>query len=310
MGRPAVAGRPTFIRRVPAAPAVDEKGILRMSDHQQASGRFCPNCGTQVDEAKFCPECGTDLIAVRRALRGEQPSAADVPARTVRTTGGRRRAGADTGPAEPSGPRPPAAAVHSRGLSPWILIGGAAVAVAVILVVVLLGVKGGTSSGSTSTSTSSQSATPVAADTSGTYAQLVSRANGLYDQGGAAFGKNLSQSVNYFGAAAKIYQAAWQKKAGDPNVGTDWATSVFYSGDIQSALSIVEMVLAKNPSFQPALFNKGNFLFHQAQQADPTGKSAESKKLNAQAKAVYQQAAAVDPKSDIGKQAAAAAAAL
>jgi hypothetical protein len=281
-----------------------------MSDDQHLSGRYCPNCGTQVGEAKFCPECGTDLSVVRRALRGEQPPAADAPARTVRTTGGRRRAGANTGPAEPSGPRPPAAAVRSRGLSPWILIGGAAIAAAVIIVVVLLGVRSGTSSGSTPTSTSSQSATPVAADTSGTYARLVSRANGLYDQGAAVFSKNIAQSVDYFVAAAKIYQAAWQKKAGDPNVGTDWATSVFYSGDAQSALSIVEMVLAKNPSFQPALFNKGNFLFHQAQQADPTGKSAAAQKLNAQAKAVYLQAAAVDPKSDIGKQAAAAAAAL
>ena len=281
-----------------------------MSD-EQPSGRYCPNCGTQVGEAKFCPECGTDLSAVRRALRGEQPSEADPPARTVRTTGGRRRAGSGTGPAEPSEPRPPAAAVGSRGLSPWILVGGAVVAVAVILVVVLLGVRGGgTSSGSTSTGTSSQSATPVAADTSGTYSQLVNRANGLYDKGATAFSKNLSQSVNYFGAAAKIYQAAWKKKSGDPNVGTDWATSVFYSGDIQGALSIVEMVLVKNPSFQPALFNKGNFLFHQAQQIDPTGKSAESKKLNAQAKAIYLRAAAVDPKSDLGKQAAAAAAAL
>ena len=271
----------------------------------EARGRFCPYCGTQAGEAKFCPECGTDLGAVRRALQGDEPPAPGPPG--GRTTGGRRAAGA--APVQ-SPPRPPAAGVRPRGISAWILIGGAVVAIAIIAAVVILGVRSGSSSGSTSTSTSGGSATPVPADTSGTYQQLVTRADGLYDQGSAAFSTNLSQSANYFGAAAKIYQAAWQKKAGDPNVGTDWATSVFYSGDIQGALSIVGMVLAKNPAFQPALYNKGLFLAHQAQLADPAGTSADAKKLNAQAKAAYQQAAAVDPKSNVGKQAAAAAAAL
>jgi hypothetical protein len=285
-----------------------------MSDEQQPGGRFCPNCGTQAGAAKFCPECGTDLSVVRRALQGGQASEADSPARTVRTTGGRRRAGTDSGSAQPSAPRPPAAGFRAGGLSPWILIGGAAVAVAIILVVVFLGVRSGSSSSSTSGSPGSSatpSATPVVANTSGTYAQLVKRANDLYDQGSAAFGSSqFAQSAAYFGAAATIYQAAWNKKSGDPNVGTDWATSVFYSGDISSAMSIVEMVLAKNPTFQPALLNKGNFLAHQAQLADPSGKSSAAKKFNAQAKAVYQQAASVDPTSKWGKQAAAAAAAL
>ena len=282
-----------------------------MSDDRQAGGRFCPNCGTQAGEAKFCPECGTDLSAVRRALQGEQSPEADSPARAVRTTGGRRRAGGGAGPAQPSGPRPPAAAVRSRGLSPWILLGGAAVAVAIILVVVLLGLRSGSSSVSSSTSTPSQSATPVAADTTGTYAQLVARANDLYDKGSTAFGSSqFAQSAAYFGAAATIYQTAWNKKAGDPNVGTDWATSVFYSGDISGAMSIVEMVLAKNPTFQPALLNKGNFLAHQSQLADQAGKTADAAKFKTQAKAAYQQATSVDPTSKWGKQAASAAAAL
>jgi hypothetical protein len=285
-----------------------------MSDDQQAGGRFCPNCGTQAGEAKFCPECGTDLSAVRRALQGEQPSEADSPARIVRTTGGRRRAaGTDSG--QPGGPRPPAAAVRPRGLSPWILLGGAAVAVAIILVVVFLGVGSGSSSSSSSSSsstgTSGGSATPVPADTSGTYAQLVARANDLYDKGSTAFSSSqFAQSAAYFGAAATIYQTAWNKKAGDPNVGTDWATSVFYSGDISGAMSIVEMVLAKNPTFQPALLNKGNFLAHQSQLAEQAGKTADAAKFKTQAKAAYQQATSVDPTSKWGKQAASAAAAL
>jgi hypothetical protein len=279
-----------------------------MSDDEQRRGRYCPNCGTQVGDAKFCQECGTDLSAVRRALQGDEPVAPDPQARTVKKTGGRGGAGGGSGAVQP--PRPPSAARY-RGLSPWILIGGAAVAVAVILVVVFVGLRSGSSTGSTSTASSGGSASPVPADTSGTYAQLIVRGNGLYDQGSAAFSKNeFSQSANYFGAAAKIYQAAWKKKAGDPNLGTDWATSVFYSGDIPGALSIVEMVLAKNPKFQPGLYNKGNFLAHQAQLADQSGKSADAKRYNAQAKTAYQQAAAVNPKSDVGKQAAAAAAAL
>jgi hypothetical protein len=282
-----------------------------MNADQPSSGRFCPNCGTRVDEAKFCPECGTDLSAVRRALQGEQPAQTGAPAPLVRTTGGRRRAGGGPAAGGPSAPQPPVARVRSGGLSPWILVGGALVAVAIVVVVVFLGVRGASSPTSSSVSTSGGSVTPVSADTSGTYAQLVVRANGLYDQGSTAFAKGQwSQSANYFGAAATIYQTAWKKKAGDPNVGTDWATSVFYSGDIAGAMSIVEMVLAKNPSFQPALYNKGNFLAHQAQLAKESGKSADVTKFNAQAKAVYLKAAAVDPKSTIGKQAAAAAAAL
>jgi hypothetical protein len=281
-----------------------------MSDDEQQRGRFCPNCGMQVGEAKFCPECGTDLSAVRRALRGDEPPAPAAP-RGGRTTGGRRGAGGGSGPTQPPPSPAPAADVRSRGISAWILIGGAVVAVAIIAVVVIIGMRGGSSAGSGSAGSTGGSASPVPADTSGTYQQLVTRANGLYDQGSAAFGRNeFSQSANYFGAAAKIYQVAWQKKAGDPSVGTDWATSVFYSGDIQGALSIVEMVLAKNPTFQPALYNKGNFLAHQAQLAGQAGKSADAKKLNAQAKAAYQQAVAADPKSAVGKQAAAAAAAL
>ena len=93
-------------------------------------------------------------------------------------------------------------------------------------------------------------------------------------------------------------------------MGTDWATSQFYAGDITQALALVNMVLAQSPRFQPALFNKGNFLAHQALLAKQDGNASSAATLTAQAKATYQQAVSVDPASDVGKQAAAAAAAL
>ena len=252
-------------------------------------GNFCPNCGAEVAKAKFCPECGLDLRGVRRALERD----------------GRGEPGAPP-------PRPPA----RGGLSPWVLYGGAALAVAIIAVVVVVGVDHGSRGAPAATPTAaatplSGSASPVAADTTGTYKQLVSRADGLYNQGAAAFGNGqLPQAAAFFSAAAKEYAAAWQKQAGDPSVGTDWATSQFYAGDIAQALSIVNMVLAKSPRFQPALFNKGNFLAHQALLATQDGNASNAAALNAQAKAVYQQAVNVDPSSDVGKKAAAAAAAL
>jgi hypothetical protein len=280
-----------------------------MSDTEQPPGRFCPTCGTLAGAANFCPECGTDLSAVRRVLRGGEPAAppsASTSSTAGKTTGGRRDAGSSTSQA----PAPPAAA-WSRGISPWVLFGGAAIALAIIVAVVFVGLRTGSSSGSVPPSSTGASASAVPADTSGTYQQLVTRANALYDKGAAALGKSqFQQSANYFGAAATIYQAAWKKEAGDLNVGTDWATSVFYSGDIQGALAIVEMVLAEDPTFQPALYNKGDFLANQAQLADQSGMSADASKLNAEAKAAYQQAAAADPASSLGKQAAAAAAAL
>lgn len=265
-----------------------------------AAGRFCPNCGAEVAEAKFCPECGTDLQAVRRALEqgGRGEPAAPSP-RSERPAG------------EPTLANPP----PGRGLSPWIIYGGAALAVAIIAVVVIIGLdrdSGTTTAAPTAVTTpGSGSASPVAADTSGTYKQLVTRANGLYDQGATAFTDGqVSQAAAFFSAAAEVYAAAWKKQPGDPSVGTDWATSQFYAGDIAEALGIVDMVLAQSPRYQPALFNKGNFLAHQALLAKQDGNTSNVAKLNAQAKAAYRQAVSIDPKSDVGKQAAAAAAAL
>ncbi|MFA4966040.1 MAG: tetratricopeptide repeat protein, partial [Thermoleophilia bacterium] len=146
---------------------------------------------------------------------------------------------------------------------------------------------------------------PVAADTSGAYRELVARANGLYDQGAQAFqSKNPSGAAQYFAAAATVYEAAWAKQPGDPNVGTDLATSLYYSGDTAAALKQVDAVLAKTPDFQSGRLNKGIYLQAASQDAQQNGQSAKATKLLAQARAELEKAVAIDPAAAAGKKAA------
>jgi len=58
--------------------------------------------------------------------------------------------------------------------------------------------------------------TPVSADTSGSYRELVTRANDLFDQGVTEMPDGIpnQQGAEYFAAAAKVYEAAWAKQAG------------------------------------------------------------------------------------------------
>ena len=58
--------------------------------------------------------------------------------------------------------------------------------------------------------------TPVSADTSGSYRELVTRANDLYDQGVREMPDGIpsQQGAEYFAAAAKVYEAARAKQAG------------------------------------------------------------------------------------------------
>ena len=146
---------------------------------------------------------------------------------------------------------------------------------------------------------------PIAADTSGTYDVLVARANGLYDQGAQASQKNdAAGATKYFSAAATVYAAAWKRQPGDPAVGTDYATSLYYSGNTTGALRQVDLVLAKNPTYQNALGNKGIYLQSAMQTAEQSGQSAKAAQLRAQAKAAFQKAVQVDPSSAAGQQAA------
>lgn len=257
---------------------------------------YCPECGHDAGDAKFCPECGADLSRVKNALKGK-------------TTGGQggasRQAGAGSRQAAPSKTAAAAEAAKpaGRGLSPAVIWGafGAIAVIVVIVVIMASGGFGGDDTGGAAVQ-GQQSVQPVTADTSGSYRELVNRANDLYDKGTAAMTNGIpsDQSAQYFSAAAKVYQAAWTKESGDSAVGTDWAVALFYSGDVDGAIKQVDVVLKADPKFQQGLFNKGIFLSHKARFAKGT---AEAKKYIASARAAFTAAVAIDPQSDIGKQA-------
>ncbi len=99
------------------------------------------------------------------------------------------------------------------------------------------------------------------------------------------------------------YAAAWQKKKTDPGVGTDFATSLFYSGNIDSALKQIEAVVKKFPDYQAAYYNLGNYLAHKARIAEQEGDKTAAKADTAAAKEAYTKAVALDPASEIGKSA-------
>jgi hypothetical protein len=300
---------------------------------------FCPACGTDTGDAKFCPDCGTDLRSLSASTAcgacgselppgarfcpecGEAAGSAGVAERgAAATAGGRRtgtrgKGGGRQSRREPRG-HPPAVPAGRRGaaatpartegrISPLIAWGvlGAVAVIAVVVVVVVSGGFGGGSSG-TPAGTGTQSVQPVAADTSGSYGELVQRANGLYDQGASRYqGKQYAQGAEYFAAAAKVYAAAWKLQSTDPSVGTDYATSLFYSGETEAAITQVDEVLAKSPDFQTAWFNKGNYLAEQARQAEQAGKTKKAKTAYAGASAAYQKAVDLDPASSSGQQA-------
>jgi tetratricopeptide (TPR) repeat protein len=145
-------------------------------------------------------------------------------------------------------------------------------------------------------------AAPVA-DTSGSYSQLVQRANGHFDQGSPYIDRgNFTGGAPYFAAAAKEYDAAWSLRSNDPAVGTDYATSLFYAGDVQGAIGMVDKVLELKPTgsvLQKALLNKGNFLAMAGRVALQSGHTVQGKQLLGQAKASYQASIKIDPASDV-----------
>jgi hypothetical protein len=253
---------------------------------------YCPECGNDAGDAKFCPECGANLAGVKDALSGA-PAAA---AATAAPKGGgaaddQSAAGSSGGPSR---------------LSPAVIWGGfGALAVIVIVIVVMVsGGFGGGSSNDTSANSSAATVQAVSADTSGSYSELVARANDLYDQGDTAFqNQNFEQGGAYFAAAAKVYAAAWKKQATDPSVGTDYAVTLFYSGDISGALKQIDAVLKASPDWQKGWLNKGVFLSHEARIAKQQGDTKTADTYNAQAKQALTKAVALDPTSDAGKQA-------
>lgn len=244
---------------------------------------YCPECGNEAGSAKFCPECGANLAGVQDALQGKSAATA-------------ARQGGGAAEATSSGP---------KRLSPAVIWGGfGALAVIVIVLVVMIsgGFGGGSGGGTADASTAPVQA--VSADTSGSYSELVSRGNDLYDQGDAAFqNQNFEQGGAYFTAAAKVYGAAWKKQQSDPGVGTDLAVALFYSGDIDGALKQIDAVIKANPDFQKAWLNKGIFLSHEGRIAEQQGDKKAAQQLTDEAKQALTKAVAMDPKSDAGKQA-------
>ena len=230
---------------------------------------YCPACGFDAGDAKFCAGCGTRLEGVRKAARGGGPPDLDRPPRH-------------------SAPRPAASAVKPLYL--WIAV----VVVPLVVLVAMLALA--------HHKTAIGSAAPVA-DTSGSYQELVQRANNHFDQGNPYIGQgNFTAAAPYFVAAAQEYAAAWSQRSTDPAVGTDFATSLFYAGDLQGAIGMVDEVLKLEPTgsvLQKALLNKGNFLAMAGRAAMQAGQTAKGRKLLAQAKASYQASIKVDPTSDV-----------
>jgi hypothetical protein len=253
---------------------------------------YCPECGNDAGEAKFCPECGADLAGLKNAMKGKTTSQA------ARGKGG----GGQRPPKEPAAAAAPAQQ-GGRGLSPamiWVGFGVLAVIV-IIVVVVASGGFGGKNPPSTA---STASATPVMGVVSGDYATLVQKANGFYDQGQKQFqSNNMNQAVAYFQAAAMTYAAAWRKQSTDPNVGTDYATALFYSQRIPDAIKQAQAVLKTNPDFQQAWFNLGLFYTHQQALAKQSNQPLAAKKARALAVAAYTKAIAINPTSQVGKSA-------
>lgn len=228
---------------------------------------YCPDCGHDAGDAKFCPECGAGL--------------ADV--------GGGRRASA--APATTAKPR----------LSPALLWGVIAVAVAVAIVVVVIVAGGGSSSGSTSTGGEPQLGAP---DKTGSYAELVDRANRLYDLGQEQFAaRDYQQGAAYFRDASRVYAAAWDKQPGNPSVGTDYAVALFYGGDLEASLRQIAFVLETHPGFQNGWLNKAIFLSHQARISEQAGSAGDAARLYDRARAAFRKAIAIDPASAAGLQA-------
>jgi hypothetical protein len=270
-----------------------------------AAAPACEDCGTEVpDGARFCPECGAPAgAATADAAPVATPAAGRRTGTRGRSSGAARRQQRPARPA-PGKPAPEKTAGSPSRLSPAVIWGGLGVAaVVIVLIVVFVTTGGGDATGAAPTG-GTQSVQPVAADTSGSYGELVERGNGLYDQGAAAFdSQQYDQGAAYFAAAARVYAAAWKQQSADPGVGTDYATSLFYSGQIDPAIEQVEQVLAKTPTFQTGWFNKGDYLAEKARLAEQDGSAKVAKAAYADARAAYEKAVSLGAESASGQQA-------
>jgi predicted TPR repeat methyltransferase len=86
-------------------------------------------------------------------------------------------------------------------------------------------------------------------------------------------------------------------------VGTDYATSLFYSGDVEAAVSQVEDVLAGSPGFQTAWFNKGNYLVERARHAEQDGDTKAAAAAYGDAREAFEKAVSLGSGTASGQQA-------
>lgn len=94
------------------------------------------------------------------------------------------------------------------------------------------------------------------------YTALVGLGNTYFDWGsqiqqtvGASTGNDLPMWLS----AATLYSQALTVQPGDPSVATDFAIALFYSGQTDRAIEVIEQVQAESPEFGPAYFNAGVF---------------------------------------------------
>lgn len=93
------------------------------------------------------------------------------------------------------------------------------------------------------------------------YTVLVNQGNTYFD-----WGIDVRQALPQSGAdtpmwvsAKTYYERAAAISDDDPAMMTDFAISVFYSGDTPSAISVIEQVMEEKPDFSQAFFNAGIF---------------------------------------------------
>ena len=149
--------------------------------------------------------------------------------------------------------------------------------------------------------------TPAATDTGSTgdtgvaYVDLVTEANTLYDRGAAVLESDREAAKQYFLDAADAYESAWKMSQSDPAVGTDYATALYFSGDIDGSIAQGEVAIKAFPDFQNAFFDLG--VSYHAKANSVSAPEERESYLDA-ARDAYRRAKSIDPWSDTGKAAA------
>jgi tetratricopeptide (TPR) repeat protein len=169
-------------------------------------------------------------------------------------------------------------AINKKQSSLWVKIVLVFVAVAFVVSLIpalFLGNTGGTQNASGASETAAtleqiandhlpavNSYTAVLASEPTSYTALVGLGNTYFDWGfqiQQAIGASTGNDLPMWLSAATLYSQALTVQPGDPNVATDFAISLFYSGQTDRAIEVIEQVKVESPEFGPAYFNAGIF---------------------------------------------------